>query len=354
MDICEYLDHVLQQDQKEQELVQQLVQQLERLQQEAQQAEEALRLQHSLQLMELQDRVPSKAKSEEQQQELKELQSVLESEEEQLLRQKEEHKSVLGAMTRAAQDLEKTRSREPNYIETETETQDLVRVQQAWHGELREVVESLLDQNEVLWRQKGALQDQKALLLKKGGGLRDLEELRDQNLSCNTELENWTKRSQKLKVELKDCSSAHEGLLEEEEALGRLLASASEERRQKTSEADRLPAEIQGERRTRKQLEAGMRKVVTVLRHILTQDSEKTLKTQGQRLLEIMESIAPQGPGSTPVESIEPQTDRTDPLFLMARYRPGDLGSAPRPTWNQNPSVCRTRAQPPPNSYSVE
>ncbi|TNN52208.1 hypothetical protein EYF80_037564 [Liparis tanakae] len=32
----------------------------------------------------------------------------------------------------------------------------------------------------------------------------------------------------------------------------------------------------------------------------------------------------------------------TDPLFLMTRYRPGDLGFVPRPTWDQRPSVCRS------------
>lgn len=34
----------------------------------------------------------------------------------------------------------------------------------------------------------------------------------------------------------------------------------------------------------------------------------------------------------------------TDPLYLMARYRPGDLGLVPRPTWKHKSAFSRTGA----------
>jgi len=66
----------------------------------------------------------------------------------------------------------------------ETETQDLVREERAWYGALQEEVQSLVEQNEVLWTQKGELKDQKVLLLGEMDGLRtDLEELGYQNFT---------------------------------------------------------------------------------------------------------------------------------------------------------------------------
>jgi len=44
----------------------------------------------------------------------------------------------------------------------------------------------------------------------------------------------------------------------------------------------------------------------------------------------------------SPPPRIQTLNMATDPLFLMARYRPGDLGFVPPPTWNQRPSVCRS------------
>jgi len=50
----------------------------------------------------------------------------------------------------------------------------------------------------------------------------------------------------------------------------KLLTSASEERRQKTSQAVQLRAELQGQRSIRRRLEAGMQEAVSVLRDLLT------------------------------------------------------------------------------------
>ncbi|XP_068559630.1 cilia- and flagella-associated protein 157-like [Cebidichthys violaceus] len=393
-DIGEYLKYAaVEAEEKLEELAERLEVQL----QADRRDKEALKLQHSRQLRELRDRIDQQnqenmlaAKFEEQQEleeqlmQLTEQQTHMKSVKKQLVQQKQkiEHEFAIETLKEEAKT-EWTTSQEMlsrEAADTRKKVRVLVQQERAQHGELPEKIQVLLDQNHVLWRQKDELREKTERLPDVDHMRRELVELSLENVTCEMELEDLTKTSHQLKAELKvklkDCSSAHERLLEEDEALRQLLTSATEEKHHKTSEASELRAELQRQRSSRRQLEANMQEAAVVLRRILTirtlvldqqrqddrkqlVDSEKTSKTPGKmlRLLEILQSTAPQGPGSTPEESsggqnpqtTDPQTDRTqtlnlatDPLYLMARYRPGDLGFVPRPTWEHKPASSRT------------
>ncbi|KAK9532779.1 hypothetical protein VZT92_010147 [Zoarces viviparus] len=349
-DISEYLKYeAMEADKKCEELVEQLEVQA----QDDQRDREALKLQHSLQLKELQDRIeqqelenfraPKFDMQLELEEQLMEQQSHMESKREELVRQKMEYEFAIATLKEES-ELKWTMLKEmlsKEAADMENKLPVLVQQERDQHAEVSEEIQAFVDQNQILWEQKGELQE-------KIERLPDLEHMRKklvrlnlENASYKTELEDLTKTSLQLKAELKDCSSAQESLQEEEEDLRQLLSSATEDKHQKASEASELRAELQTERSSWRQLEANMQEASVVLRHILT-DSEKTSKTRGMklRLLEILQSIAPQEPGSTPEESsggqrpqtIEPQTERTqtlnlatDLLYPMTCYRPGDL-----------------------------
>ncbi|XP_068460400.1 cilia- and flagella-associated protein 157-like [Clinocottus analis] len=370
-DICEFLQHSLQPD-----LQLQLLQ--EKRRQAAAQEHRALDQLLGGQLQELQDRVQQleaetatrAALFEEQQQELEEQeqrlhllteqQSGMQREEEALLHQQEALQAAL-RLQEETLSMEASASQTQVRIQDQDQVQVLVLEERARQVQHLEAFQTLLAQNEALWTKKAALKEQQVELLHQGGVLReDRQAIRHKNHTHNTELENLSRRSLKLKEKLNDCSSAHEPLLEEEETLRQLLTVASKERRQKAAEADRLRAELQRERSGSRRLEAGVQEAVAVLGHIL-EDSEKTFRTEGERLLEILQSSAilslgstpeegsdTQGPGSTPKESRAPKKDRTkalatDPLFLLARYRPGDLGFIPRPSWTRKAAASRQK-----------
>ncbi|XP_054466397.1 cilia- and flagella-associated protein 157-like [Anoplopoma fimbria] len=383
-DIATYLKHsFVEKDQK----LEELAEQLESQPQAAELEVEALKLQLSGHLKELQDRTDQQNSEniklvakfveqqelEEQLRQLTEQQSDMESVKKQLLRQSEAYGSVISTLKEKREFerkkvLRKMWSTEVDYIETKTS--HIIQEERAQHGELQEKVEVLLNKNKVLWKEKSYLQRQKLFLLIEMDKMREnTKELTEKNFSCKMEVEQLTMRRQQVKVELKDCGIAHQSLLVEEESLRQLLTSVSEEGRQKTAESDRLRAELQRETSSRRQLEAAMQEAAAVLSRILT-DSQKTSKTQGKmlRLLEILQSSVHEGPGSTPEgssggqkpQTTDPQPARTetlnlstDPSFLMARFRPGDLGLVPRPSWKHQPVFSRTGAQPPPNSKTL-
>ncbi|XP_077942548.1 uncharacterized protein LOC120814809 [Gasterosteus aculeatus] len=164
------------------------------------------------------------------------------------------------------------------------------------------------------------------------------------------------KTSHRLKVQLQDGGTTNERLQVEEDGLRHLVTSDTEEERQRTSEAEDLRAELRRGRSSWRSLEAVLQEAAVLLSHTLENSARtSSYREEMLRLLEILQSAAPQGPGPTLEEFHRGQRSQTrtqtpDPLFLMARYRPGDLGLVPRPSWKQNPALS---GAPPPPSRSV-
>ncbi|XP_041642858.1 coiled-coil domain-containing protein 39-like [Cheilinus undulatus] len=145
-----------------------------------------------------------------------------------------------------------------------------------------------------------------------------------------------------------------ESKLTQLEDLRQQVASASEEYDQKSGHVAQVEAELQRERNREQQLESDMKKAASILRRIVmaSEEKEKTeLLLRVQKVLErdlpedidstlthyILTSCGGNTPQTTDAELTREETVKmaTDPLFLLARSRPGDLGIIPRPSWEQ-------------------
>nr|XP_040041341.1 U1 small nuclear ribonucleoprotein 70 kDa-like [Gasterosteus aculeatus aculeatus] len=113
--------------------------------------------------------------------------------------------------------------------------------------------------------------------------------------SCRKELEQMQNECQRLRVELKDCSSANKGLLKRKDILRRLLAAAPEKRCLQTARVARLRAELQRESREWGRLEAAREEGVVLVGHILmdSKSDASEIEQKMLRLLDILESSAP-------------------------------------------------------------
>ncbi|KAK2838149.1 hypothetical protein Q5P01_015361 [Channa striata] len=223
-----------------------------------------------------------------------------------------------------------------------------------------EKIQKLTKETLELLKQKEELQDRESEMCHEEDELRKkLDRVKVEMLTCEKEMEQLNNKYQSLVDDVKNYRIKHERALAEEDGLRVCLASMLEECRKKSGEADHLRSELQDESSRRKQLEDRVRTAAVTLRRILM-DSEKLPLKKLQRLLETLEVSEPRetGPdlGSTETSSQEeeslisvPRPERhcihfplilfydtqdlaTDPLFLMARYIPGDLGLVPRPT----------------------
>ncbi|XP_038559694.1 cilia- and flagella-associated protein 157-like [Micropterus salmoides] len=352
-----------------------LAERLESQQQAAEQDWQALNLQHSQQILKLQEQInklssESKmqaAKFEEQQEQKEQLMqqlSDMESLEKQLASQQEKHEAAVLRLTREAEmereRIEKRQNAVHYYIKMKTS--NIVQEERAQHSERLEKVQLLLSENMDLWDEKDAVRGRDAFLCYEVDDLKkNINSMTQESLTYKKEVEKLTKKCRQLEVKLKACGITERSMLAKEETLRQRLASGSKKCRQKTAEAGQLGAELQKERSRKKQLEGDIHEAVIILRHILEEAPESQGKIR--RLQEILKSPIPQSTGFDLKDSTEkssgeqkPQTSdpkparaetvnaATDPLFLMARYRPGDLGLVPRPTWKHKPAIYRMRA----------
>ncbi|XP_037633825.1 cilia- and flagella-associated protein 157-like isoform X1 [Sebastes umbrosus] len=387
-DITEYLKLCVAAEEKK---VEELAERLESQQQAARRDREALKLQNNRQLKKIQDGVDEldsetatlAATIEELQlvvDKLMEQQSDIESLKRQLDHMEEESRAAIYILKCEAES-EREKMSEKRWWSTgddyvETKTSGIVQEERAQHSQLEEEVRVLVGDKVGQLKEADDLQHQAEVLhIRMDITKTAVDKVTLKSCTHKKELEQLMKKCQQLKVELKDCSTAHESVLVENQDLRQCLPSASEESRQRTAEAHQLRAELQEESSRRRRLEGVMQEAVITLSRVLT-DSEKTSKTQRKMLMKVLEildtTVAPPAPGSTPEEGgrgQKPQTSdpkpqarpqtlnlnldlATQPLFLMARYRPGDLGLVPRPTWRHKPATSRTRgrsAQPPLN-----
>ncbi|XP_018519325.1 cilia- and flagella-associated protein 157 isoform X2 [Lates calcarifer] len=361
-DIAEYLKHCVAAEQRK---VEELAERLESRTPEAERDREALTLQLRQQLQQLQDRADEHAsvsrmqaamleEQEEQRMQLLQVVPDTESLKQQLVRQQREHEAAVHSLMMEAEAQRKQRARETGRTvegRAEGRITQLVVEERAEHSEQVERVQVLLCSNIRLRRQKDALQGREMelshdlLMLTE-----DISKITQRILNHKTEVQQLVNKCQQLEVKLKDSSVRGEHRLAEEDAVRRSIASVSEECGRKSAEVDELGLDLEKERRRRRKLQRDVQEAAVTLTHILT-DSEDTAQTHRmQRLLEILESPAPPGTSPAPSPGEKPQTsspkpDRaetpntgSDPLFLLVRYRLGDLGLVPRPSWIRKPA----------------
>ncbi|XP_056232042.1 cilia- and flagella-associated protein 157-like [Seriola aureovittata] len=387
-DIAQYLKHSVAAEERK---LEELVERLERQQLDTEQEIEAMKLQQRHELQErteelnsesriqglqMEEQKPQMEELKQQTEEVKELMVLLpeqEALERQLVSEKEEYEASYHSLT-----LEVERERNKMAVErrrrvkegVKTKVSELLLEERARHRERLEKVELLLCENKDVWNQKDALRFSESLLCSELDNLRKCINKVTKVVSARTtETEELTKANQQLEAEMQEWSISYERMQDEEKHLRQSLASVSEEYRQRAAELDQLEVEIQEERSRRWQLEGDMQEAAVIIRQVLT-DSEESSDTQlkMQRLVEILESTAPEGTGTAPEgtgpapndpaedsstgqppQTSGPKPSRaetlnmaTDPLFLMARYRPGDLGLIPRPSWKHGPGSSAT------------
>ncbi|XP_031726391.1 LOW QUALITY PROTEIN: girdin-like [Anarrhichthys ocellatus] len=231
----------------------------------------------------------------------------------------------------------------------EWKTLRILRKERDAHSKWLEQLSFLQKENETLPVERDALRDKdRDLCVERDQLTNDLMRVNMENSTCRKELQQMKMACEQLKAELKDCSSAHKSVLARKDSLRRLLASESEEIRQKTVESAELRAELQRESISRRrQLEAVTKEGVLLLGHILT-DSDETPETDRKmlRLQEILESSAPQAPPST----THPSTETSD---LRPPNQTGNCAVRRRPAVIQRPPPLQT-AEPHPVSSKTD
>ncbi|XP_033181256.1 cilia- and flagella-associated protein 157-like [Mastacembelus armatus] len=365
-DISEYLKHTSAVQEKK---LKELAEQLQSQQEAAGQHMEALKLQHHQHKLRLQEQIYKlktvNATQEMKLEELQQHQLAMKSLEEQLVRQKELQEAVVHSLkTEALTEMSKMVRESRRVVEDslKVKVSEVLQEKLPQHSEQQEMLDTLLTEKTELLEERENLQLEESTLFFQVEDLnKSLDNISKENLKQEEMLKQLMKTYQQQMGALKTSSITHRHMVDEQEALGRSLASAFEQHHQKTELLQQLEAELQEEQNRRRQLEGDMQEAAKTLRLILT-DPDKEPKKKLQRLLEILQSPAPSKTDSTPERTdspekrspgqtfspnparVESQDFSSDPLFLMARYRPGDLGLIPRPTWKHKPlhAVCRT------------
>ncbi|MED6257850.1 hypothetical protein ATANTOWER_032524 [Ataeniobius toweri] len=175
------------------------------------------------------------------------------------------------------------------------------------------------------------------------------------------------KRCKLLTGHIEELQSSTESLQAYKEAYRQCLTSVSEECRQRASVAVLLEERLQRERSWVRKLEGDLRRAASVLTAIAT-DPKKIPGAQVKmhKLLQVLDTSELQERGSSLSESsgkisgeLKPQTPEVeaastdteniskDPLFLMAKLRPGDLWLVPGPTWEPRGAAPSLSSQAP-------
>ncbi|XP_062418575.1 RILP-like protein 1 isoform X2 [Pungitius pungitius] len=199
---------------------------------------------------------------------------------------------------------------------TETKTVRILQSDRAAHVKRLEELSFLLGEKVTLLRERDVLRDQmRDHCSERDRWKTDVMKNAKELFSCKKDFGQMQNECQRLRAELKDCSSAYEDVLARKVTLKGLLAAASERSCQQTAEAARLGAELQRESREGGRLQAVREEGVVLLRHVLT-DSEEASETEQMmlRLLDILESSAPpKGTRLHPKPLPRRGRERTDP-----------------------------------------
>ncbi|XP_029296016.1 cilia- and flagella-associated protein 157-like [Cottoperca gobio] len=302
--------HLIRSVDANQKKVDKLAEMLESEQQDAEQDRDTMELQHSS-LMQDQintfylvkrKMVVRADKWHEMEEQLMQKKSEMVSLEEQLVSQREEHEAAINSLMNKNLEGEREIMERQNTVDEciESKTLKILWEERDHHSEQLKQLQFLLYKNVVLLKENDILQDKKMDLCFESNHLKEgLNRITLESFIFKKEEQQLMKELQKVKVEREDFIIAHKSMLAEKEALREQVASVSKESRRKTAEADQLRAEFQMESSRIRQLEGVMQEAVIILRHIMT-DSEKPSETEWKmlRLLEILQSTAPQGMGS--------------------------------------------------------
>ncbi|XP_071339952.1 cilia- and flagella-associated protein 157 isoform X2 [Trachinotus anak] len=305
-DVTEHLKRAVAAKEKK---VEEMLEQMESQKQAAEQDREALKLQHRKEMKELQeqaeklnsDSMIQATKIEEHKEQLMQLMQQLsekQSQEKQLVTQREKQEAAFNNLR-----METMLEKEKMIEETQKEVDDCIKktvssvlmVERVQHSRRLKQFQFLLSEMAPLQRERDILQDrERDLCVRRDDLKKDLKNLTKDSFVHKKELKQVRRRCQQLLEEQQDLSITH--ILAQMEPFREQMASLSEEYYQKTAEAVQLGTELQKERSRSRQLEGVKQEAAIILRHILT-DLAKPSETQWKmhRLLEILESIAPQG-----------------------------------------------------------
>ncbi|XP_074525754.1 uncharacterized protein LOC141790024 [Halichoeres trimaculatus] len=359
-----FLERVVAEKEKE---VEELAVKLETQQQVTEQTLEELKLQQSLELKELQEQVDElRAQIREQDARFEEQRLQKEQLEQQLcgfeplkekLRSKEaEHKTAVEGLKRdieSEMDSMIHERREKLRLLSDTKISEIVQEEMAEMKEMEQQTVEVVNRIQHQREERTAIDTKRSKLLLEIGELKAAAAGLEESISTvETETEKLTEMTEWLQKKIKNQVRVHEDLVAQTDKLRKQLNSAVEENCQKTKMAAQLNAALQEEKTRQAVLENDVKKAVIVLRHILEAPGEAVRTLLNQDLLKILERNLPEAEESTLRDSIEtrsgapkPQTSEpgseraeaqnlaTDPLFLLARFRPGDFGLIPRPTW---------------------
>ncbi|XP_034547092.1 cilia- and flagella-associated protein 157-like [Notolabrus celidotus] len=390
-DICEYLKLSATEKKKmADELAEKLAEKLETQRQAEEQDLKELKLQQSLETEELQEQVDKlksqikthAARSEEQRQQKEQLKQQLKQQlcdegslEEELLCQKTEHQAVIKNLKEeieseiSSMTAEKEKSADDW---SKTRILEVVQEEKVQHRRLKQQLKLMLENIKGLEEERLTAQRNKIVL---SCVIEDLKEqsakMEQEILTSKTKGEHLAGLSEEMKRTKERCVRVRESTLSLMSDLSQQLDSAEEEHSHKTAMASQLEAELNEARIIEARLEGDMKKAVFLLRHILEDSDEASETLLNQELLKVLKKNAPQGADSALRDSIEtrsgglttktsdPESDRaetlnlaSDPLFLLARFQPGDLGVIPRPRWNLS-SRCSVNLHPAASQQSV-
>ncbi|KAM3865996.1 cilia- and flagella-associated protein 157 [Diretmus argenteus] len=305
----------------------------------------------------------------------------IESLEEQLANQKEEHKDAIYSLEKKAL-LDNDRLQKEMHSHVKAEMQrfleqklpETTRLALLENAELQSRHIQVSDQNNVLLEENQTLLAQRMKLRVEVNVLEEfIKQMTRKSHSHHKVAEQLTEKCKQLQAELNDSSSAHQehqllqkehtGLLAGMDALRKLHASVLADFRKSRAAVDRLEAELEEERRKRSHLESIQQEAAFTLKQALTEepteDSEVVANQMIQKLLVILDRL---GNGHALAEFIpeksrvrERQTAGPTPnragilnpvprsRVQLSHSRPGDLGLIPRPAQKHGAAPSRTK-----------
>ncbi|XP_061578944.1 cilia- and flagella-associated protein 157-like [Cololabis saira] len=334
-----YLTHRLSELKEDKEEVVGLLEKEQLLAKQFAEADELLMSQERQETQELQERIDhltstldkQAAQEKEQNAELEELtqkQSSLSCEElaAQLAALHNEHKT-------AVEKLKHNKAKRRNEMENEMKQAVKLEAQAALKLKRRQHKMDEMKAYRVLPNPK-VLKQQKMSLKKRLVALHKEEETEQIVLSKNIKMisdlekekEVLTGQIQKLQDEMKASVNRRQALLEKNEAFRQ---DQAEEQIQFAVKQAELVSQLEQERSEVRKLERVMKQGTANLTTVLKKPERRSYV--GKKMEEVLKALESACPEAASEKTATP--DR-DPLFLLAKYSPGDDGFVPRPTWN--------------------
>ncbi|XP_060895336.1 kinesin-like protein KIF20B [Labrus mixtus] len=312
---------------------------------------EILKLQHSHNVQELQEHIDKMnaevteqaAEIKEQREQLMQLEqtlSYMESLKAQLNCQREEHKAAMDNLKKNEVLMRQNKVEGLQNVtdkKIDEETSKVLKKELRWVEDQQTLVrdkEGLQKLTEVLRGRQSSICEERDEIQK------HVEEITPKGLARKKEAQKLRKTCLRLTAELEDLNVDYFHQLASVEELKETLAALSEKNLQRADELVQLEAGLQTQRNGTLQLEGVKQEAAVILRHILevksqSQDSEKSSYTRWkmERLLDILESSAPQGKRSTLHSSPKPRTADLKPARKLCGQKTSSCEnlSTPRP-----------------------